>query len=98
MGWGKIRNSEKVIGDMVASVIEKTLMEVGILAYTQVSETLAKHNLTFSDCYWKPGVLNLALKELPNDTRLTIVNKIRKELHEFDNNQRLVKFMQAINE
>ncbi|MDE1727339.1 MAG: hypothetical protein KGH89_08785 [Thaumarchaeota archaeon] len=83
---------------MVASIIEKTLMEVGILTYTQVSETLAKHNLTFADCYKKPGVLNLALKELQNDTRRIIVNKIRKELHEFDNNQRLVKFMQAISE
>ncbi|MDE1867743.1 MAG: hypothetical protein KGI08_08570 [Thaumarchaeota archaeon] len=83
---------------MVASIIEKTLMEVGILAYTQVSETLAKHNLTFSDCYKKPEVLNLALKELQNDTHRIIANKIRKELHEFDNNQRVVKFMQAISE
>lgn len=92
-------DSEKLIGDVVSSIVEKVLMNIGITTYTKVGEILADHNLTFSDCYEKPEILNFALKELFGNSYLVIVDKIKIELGELeDDNHGLAMFVQKISE
>lgn len=57
-------DSEKIIGDVVGVVIEKVLMEISVTTHSKVADILGAHNMTFSDCYRNPDVLNFALKEI----------------------------------
>ncbi|MGI0066052.1 MAG: hypothetical protein ACREAT_04750 [Nitrosotalea sp.] len=93
-------NSERMLEDVVAVIVEKVLMEMGIMRYTKASEMLADHNFTFSDCYSNPEVLNFILKELFGNAYLVVVDKIKNELIGLsdDNNQNLGKFIQKLSE
>lgn len=95
----KMRDSEKLLGDVIAVIVEKVLMEMGIVRYTRVGDILSDHNLTFSDCYQNPDVLNFALKEVFENGYLAVVEKIKTELGGLeDNSQNLAKFVQKISE
>lgn len=88
-------DNEQLIGDVVASIVEKVLMNIGLETCNKVSQILTDHNLTFSDCYQNPDVLNFALKEMFGNAYMVIVEKIRIELSSLDDN-RLVVFVQKL--
>ncbi len=91
-------DSEELLGDVIASVIEKVLMKIGVAAHAKVSDILEVHNLDFSHCYQNPDVLNLALKDVfGNDYRI-VVETIRTELHGLsDDGKNIAKFIQKLN-
>lgn len=92
-------DNEELIANIVSSIVEKILLDIGMTTYTKVNETLANHNLTFSDCYQNPDVLNFALKELSGNVHLVIVEKIRAEFGKLeDDNHELAIFLQKLSE
>ncbi|MGH2612788.1 MAG: hypothetical protein ACRDFB_07035 [Rhabdochlamydiaceae bacterium] len=92
-------DKEQLLKDVVASIVEKVLMNTGLAVYTKVSDILEAHHLKFSDCYQNPDVLNFALKELFDDAYLTVVEKIKTELTGLeDDNQNLAMFIQKLSE
>lgn len=91
-------DTEKVIGDAVGSIIEKILMEIGLAAHDKVAEILVEYNMSFSNCYQNPDVLNFALKELYGDSYMVVVEKIKNELAGLDEYQGIDKFIKAISE
>ncbi|GEM_PF-3045680 len=94
-----LADSEKLMSDVVASIIEKILMQIGLQTYTRVSEILADHSLTFSDCYRNPDVLNSALKYLFGDSYLVTVEKIKTAFIGLDDeNQNLAIFLQRLSQ
>lgn len=95
----KLMANDKLLGDVVASIIEKVLRRMGGIAYTRVSEILADHSLKFSDCYQNPDVLNFALKELFGNAYLAAIKKIKAEINGLENdNQDLARFIQKLSE
>jgi len=93
-----LTGNENLIGDVVGVIVEKVLMEIGVQSHAKVAEILGDHNMTFSDCYRNPDVLNFALKELYGDSYLVLVDKIRNELTGFENHEKLDLFIQKISE
>ena len=57
-------NTDRLIGDVVGVIIEKVLMAISVTTHNRMAEILGDYNMTFSDCYKKPDVLNFALKEI----------------------------------
>ena len=97
-GVGKLTDTDKVIGDAVGSIIEKVLMEIGVTTHNKIAEIVTDHNMTFSDCYQNPDVLNFALKELFGDAYLVTVAKIKNELIELQEYKTVNAFIEAISE
>ena len=92
-------DDEQVRADVVASIVEKVLMNMGLITYDKISEILESHNVKFSDCYQHPDVLNFALKELFEDAYLVVVEKIRTEFGTLVNDDHnLFVFMQKLSE
>jgi len=73
-------NSDRLIGDVVGVIIEKILMENSVISHSKMVEILGNYNMTFSDCYKKPNILNYALKNIFGNAYLSIAEKIRNEL------------------
>ena len=91
-------NSDKLIGDVVGVIIEKVLMEIGVTTHNKMAEILGDYNMTFSDCYRKPDVLNFALKEIFGNVYLSTVEKIRNELMGLDDDKKIKAFIELISE
>lgn len=91
-------NSDRLIGDVVGVIIEKVLMEISVTAHNKMAEILGNYNMTFSDCYKKPDVLNYALKEIFGNEYLSAVEKIRNELMGLDEDHRINEFIELVSE
>lgn len=91
-----IVNSDRLIGDVVGVVIEKVLMEIGVTAHNKMAEILGNYNMTFSDCYKKPSIINYALKQIFGDAYLSPVEKIRNELMGLDDDKKIKAFIALI--
>ncbi len=92
-------DKERLLGDVVASIVEKVLMKIGMKTHHGVSNILTAHSLTFSDCYQHPDILNFALKELFDNEYMTVVEKIKTELVGLaDDDHKLAKFIQKLSE
>ena len=72
-------------------------MNIGMIEYNKVSDILAAHSLTFSDCYQNPDVLKFALKKLFENEYIAVVEKIKTELSGLDDdNYGLALFIQKL--
>ena len=89
---------DKLIGDVVGVVIEKVLMNIGVTMHSKTAEILGDYNMTFSDCYRKPDVLNFTLKEVFGDAYLIPVEKIKNELIGLDEDSKIKTFIELISE
>ncbi|MDE1763646.1 MAG: hypothetical protein KGH88_05320 [Thaumarchaeota archaeon] len=90
-------DDEQLLDDVVSSIVEKILMNIGMTTYVKVKEIMEAHNLKFSDCYRNPDVLNFALKELFGNAYLIVVEKIKSELGGLvDDDRRLSMFVQKL--
>lgn len=89
-------NSDRLIGDVVGVVIEKVLMEMGITTHKKMAEILGNYNMTFSDCYKKPTIINFALKQIFGNAYLDTVEKIRNELMGLDDDRKIKAFIALI--
>ena len=91
-------SNDRLIGDVVGVIVEKVLMEIGVTAHNKMIEILGDYNMTFSDCYRKPDVLNFALKEIFGNAYLGPVGKIRNELMGLDDDNRIHEFIKLVSE
>ena len=83
-----MNDGERLLGDVVSSVIEKVLVEEGGEAHASICRILEDHKLGFSDCYQNPNILNSTLKGVFGDSYLEIVEKIRRELSGLEDDSR----------
>lgn len=89
-------DNEKLVANAVGVIIEKVLMEFGVSNHTKIAQILGDHNMTFSDCYRKPNVLNLALKQVFDDEYLHPVKKIKNELMGLEEDHKIESFIELI--
>lgn len=61
-----------------------------------MAEILGDYNMTFSDCYRKPDVLNFALKEIFGNAYLSTVKKIKNELMGLDDDKKIKAFIALV--
>ena len=92
-----ISNYEDVKKALVTLYIEKTLLDIGKPVYEKVTRRLyAKYHCYLPDCYDHPEYLNEILKKLFGDSSKVIVESISKQLKEFDNHDKIKRFLQVI--
>lgn len=89
-------DSEKLVANAVGVILEKVLMEFGVSNHTKIAQILGDHNMTFSDCYRKPNVLNLALKQVFDGEYLHHVQKIKTELMSLEEDHKIESFIELI--
>jgi len=89
-------HSDRLIGDVVGVVIEKVLMDIGVTAHHKMAEILGNYNMTFSDCYKKPTIINFALKQIFGNAYMNTVEKIRNELMGLDDDKKIKAFIALI--
>lgn len=89
-------NSDRLIGDVVGVVIEKVLMDIGVTAHNKMAEILGNYNMTFSDCYKKPDIINFALKQIFGNAYMNTVEKIQNELMGLDDDKKIKAFITLI--
>ena len=90
-------HNKELLGDVVASIIERVLMNTGIVPYAKMSRMLSEQGLAFSDCYGNPDVLRSGLEELFGSAQVGIVAKIRSEFRGMeDDNRGFERFLQKL--
>ena len=90
-GYGKVKKA------LVWSILEKTLLDMGI--YYKVTEELKKkHHCHLDDCYDHPEYLNAILKDLYGDSHKHVIKSIDKKLEEFSYHESIARFLQTINQ
>lgn len=52
--------------------------------------------MKFRDCYARPDVLNFALKELAGDSYMVLVDKIKEDLHDIQDQKEIKQFIASI--
>lgn len=86
--------NEKLMADVVSSIVEKILMDTGFQTYNMVAQILSENGITFADCFQKPDVLSLALRQVFNERFASIVEKISAEFDGLaDDNHTLAAFL-----
>ncbi len=91
-------SNDQLIGDVVGVIIEKVLMDISVTTHNKMIGILGDYNMTFSDCYRKPDVLNFALKEIFGNAYLSPVEKIRNELMGLNEDKKINAFLELIGE
>ena len=91
-------STDKLIGDVVGVIIEKVLMDISVTMHSKMIGILGDYNMTFSDCYRKPDVLNFALKEIFGNAYMAPVEKMRNELMGLDEDEKVNAFLELIGE
>ena len=89
-------SNDRLIGDVVGVIIEKVLMEIGVAAHNKMIDILGDYNMTFSDCYKKPTIINYALKQIFGGAYMQPVEKIRHELMGLDDDRKIKAFIAII--
>ena len=90
-GYDKVRKA------LVWSILEKTLMNIGI--YCKVIEELKKrHHCNLDDCYDHPEYLSIILKDLYGDAYKAVIKSINKHLEEFSYQESIARFLKVINQ
>ena len=88
---------ERVRRDLVSSIIEKTLLDIGKETCLLVEKRLfADYYCRFSDCYSHPEHLNTILKEIFGNNYYVITDKIKAELEKQPLDKKLVKFVELL--
>jgi hypothetical protein len=89
------------IGDvrkaLVTLYIEKTLLDIGKPVYDKVTRRLyTKYHCYLSDCYDHPEYLDEVLKKLFGNSSRVMVESISRQLEEFNNYDKIKRFLEAI--
>lgn len=86
------------MADVVASIVEKVLMNIGLGAYARVRDALHANNIAFLDCYQNPLVLKSALEQVFNHDYVPVVERIKNEFGSLaDDDHNLANFIQKLN-
>lgn len=83
---------------LVGLAIEKALLDFGVPVLDHVSRKLeVEHHCYIFDCYDKPEVLHLVLKESYGNASKYIVDSIKRNLSEFSHQEPISRFLAGIN-
>ncbi len=91
-----VPGNEKLFKDLIASAVEKTLLDIDTQAHQIASDVLEAHDMTFRDCNSRPDVLNFALKDLYGSSYVVLVDAIRKKMRDFQDQKMVSQFIEAI--
>ena len=82
--------------DIVGVIIEKTLLKIGVPVHDRVSGLLQARFITFSDCSRHPEILIEVLKLVFGDSYTSVINKIKRELRQYEEHPQVYKFVKEI--
>jgi len=88
---------DKVKKALVWSVLEKTLLDIGIY-HKVVEELKIRHHCHLYDCYDNPEYLNAILKDVYGDSYKHIIKSINAHLEEFSYHGTITRFLKVINQ
>ena len=90
-GYDKVRKA------LVWSILEKTLLDVGI--YYKVTEELKrKYRCQLDDCYENPEYLNTILKDWHGNSYKQVIKSINNHLEEFSYHESIARFLKIISQ
>ncbi len=83
--------------DLVTTVIELTLLEIGKPILEKVTnELFIQFNCTIADCYEKPEYLNKVLKDLFGNIYSKITDSMKKRLEVFSSEKPIKHFLEIM--
>ncbi len=82
--------------DLVGIIIENILLKTSVSVYGKIDVALKNKGDTFAGCYKNPQILREALKHLPDATRISVVSRVKKELHNFEDEAGIVRFIKIV--
>jgi len=82
--------------DLIGVHVEKTLLSRDVKIYEQVVQVLNAGNITFSDCYEYPAILNAILRQSYGQDHKTVVQEIKNKLHDFGEQKGVARFMEIL--
>lgn len=84
--------------EVLVSVIEKALCDIGTPLYHKVVEVLKnEYNCEISDCYEHPEYLSQILEKFFGDVQNVIIDSINREFENITKNTTLDRFLITIN-
>lgn len=82
---------------LVALAIERTLLEMGVPVFEEVSRRLVKeYKCYIPDCHEHPEYLKKVLKDLYGASYTTILESIRSKLDEFIHKKSIAEFLRVM--
>ena len=85
-----------MIRDLIGVHVEKTLLCKDMETCDKVVQMLNAGNLTFSDCYAYPAILNAILRQLYGREHRVVVQEIKKKLHDFEEQKGVAQFLEIL--
>lgn len=96
MSSSQIFTHDDMIRDLIGVHVEKTLLNRGIETYDRVVQLLNDGNITFSDCYAYPAILNAILRQVYGTEHKAIVQEIKIKLHDFEDQKGVARFLEIL--
>ncbi len=85
-----------MLNDLVGIIVENILFKTDVSVHDKIDAVLKNKGITFTECYKSPQILLAALRYLPDDTRMSVVSAIKKELGKFEDEPGIVRFIKII--
>lgn len=96
MSSSQIFTHDDIIQDLIGVHVEKILLNGDLVKYDQVVQMLNKGDLTFSDCYAYPAILNAILRQVFGIEHKILVQAIKIKLHDFEDQKGVAKFIEIL--
>lgn len=87
---------DKVKEILVLTILEKTLVSARIY-HKVLLELEKKYSCDLYDCYKHPEYLSTTLKDLHDDSYMSIMKSINQQLEIFSDAKSITRFLRAIN-
>jgi len=96
MASSQIFTPDSLIRDLIGVHVEKTLLSRDIAIYDKVVQMLDEGNIAFSDCCAYPAILNAILRQLYGSEHESVVQDIKKKLHDFEDQKGVAWFLEIL--
>ena len=96
MAASQIFTHDTMMRDLIGVHVEKTLLNRDMETYEKVVQVLNAGNITFSDCYEYPAILNAILRQSYGQDHKTVVQEIKNKLHDFGEQKGVARFMEIL--
>lgn len=85
--------------ELVSTVIEKTLLKIGLQVYCKITEILRNEcHCDIQDCDENPECLRYALEKIFGKAKYSIIQEINKDLSKSTRNYIIDRFITVLNE
>ncbi|HJW19475.1 MAG TPA: hypothetical protein VJ571_02820 [Candidatus Nitrosotalea sp.] len=85
-----------MFNDLVGIIVENILFKTDVSVYDKIDAVLKNKGVTFTECYKNPQILLESLRYLSDDTRMSVVSTIKKELGKFEDEPGIIRFTKII--